>query len=30
MYLRQVTGKENKVVGIAVKAPRRPGRGCRM
>jgi branched-chain amino acid transport system substrate-binding protein len=30
MYLRQVTGKENKVVGVAVKALADPGRGCRM
>ncbi len=29
-YLRQVTGKENKVVGIASKALADPGRGCRM
>jgi branched-chain amino acid transport system substrate-binding protein len=30
MYLRQVSGKENKVVGIATKALADPGRGCRM
>jgi branched-chain amino acid transport system substrate-binding protein len=30
MYLRQVTGKENKVIGIASKALADPGRGCRM
>jgi branched-chain amino acid transport system substrate-binding protein len=30
MYLRQVAGKENKVVGVAVKALADPGRGCRM
>jgi branched-chain amino acid transport system substrate-binding protein len=30
MYLRQVSGKENKVVGVAVKALADPGRGCRM
>ena len=30
MYLRQVSGKENKVVGIASKALADPGRGCRM
>ena len=30
MYLRQVTGKENKVVGVASKALADPGRGCRM
>jgi branched-chain amino acid transport system substrate-binding protein len=30
LYLRQVTGKENKVVGIASKALADPGRGCRM
>jgi branched-chain amino acid transport system substrate-binding protein len=29
-YLRQVVGKENKVVGIASKALADPGRGCRM
>ena len=30
MYLRQVTGKENKVIGIASKGLADPGRGCRM
>jgi branched-chain amino acid transport system substrate-binding protein len=30
MYLRQVVGKENKVVGIATKALADPGRGCKM
>lgn len=30
MYLRQVTNKENKVVGIASKALSDPGRGCKM
>ena len=30
MYLRQVSGKENKVVGVASKALADPGRGCRM
>ena len=30
MYLRQVIGKENKVIGIATKALADPGRGCRM
>jgi branched-chain amino acid transport system substrate-binding protein len=29
-YLRQVVGKENKLVGIATKALADPGRGCRM
>ena len=29
-YLRQVTGKENKVIGIASKALADPGRGCKM
>jgi branched-chain amino acid transport system substrate-binding protein len=29
-YLRQVQGKENKVVGIASKGLTDPGRGCRM
>ena len=29
-YLRQVQGKENKVIGIASKALVDPGRGCRM
>jgi len=30
MYLRQVVGKENKVIGVASKALADPGRGCRM
>ncbi len=30
MYLRQVIGKENKVIGIAVHALADPGRGCKM
>ncbi|MBN8508316.1 MAG: ABC transporter substrate-binding protein [Burkholderiales bacterium] len=30
LYLRQVVGKENKVIGIASKALPDPGRGCRM
>ena len=30
MYLRQVIGKENKVIGIAAKALADPGAGCRM
>jgi len=30
IYLRQVIGKENKVIGIATKALADPGRGCRM
>jgi branched-chain amino acid transport system substrate-binding protein len=30
MYLRQVSGKENKMVGVAVKQLADPGRGCRM
>ncbi len=30
MYLRKVSGKENKVVGVASKALEDPGRGCRM
>ncbi len=30
IYLRQVTGKENKVVGVASKALPDPGRGCRI
>jgi branched-chain amino acid transport system substrate-binding protein len=30
MYLRQVTGKENKVIGMASKSLADPGRGCRM
>jgi len=29
-YLRKVEGKENKLVGVAVKALADPGRGCRM
>ena len=29
IYLRQVTGKENKVTGIAVKALADPARGCK-
>jgi branched-chain amino acid transport system substrate-binding protein len=29
-YLRQVVGKENKVVGIASKGLTDPGRGCKM
>lgn len=29
-YLRQVSAKENKVVGVASKALEDPGRGCRM
>ena len=29
-YLRKVEGKENKVVGVAVKSLADPGRGCRM
>jgi branched-chain amino acid transport system substrate-binding protein len=29
-YLRQVVGKENKVVGVASKGLADPGRGCRM
>ena len=29
-YLRQVDGKENKVIGIASKALADPGRGCRL
>ncbi|MBL8349369.1 MAG: ABC transporter substrate-binding protein [Burkholderiaceae bacterium] len=29
-YLRQVVGKENKMVGVASKALADPGRGCRM
>ena len=29
-YLRQVVGKENKVVGVASKALTDPGRGCKM
>jgi len=30
IYLRQVVGKENKVIGIASKALADPGRGCKM
>jgi branched-chain amino acid transport system substrate-binding protein len=30
IYLRQVVGRENKVVGVASKALADPGRGCRM
>ena len=30
VYLRQVVGKENKLIGIASKALADPGRGCRM
>jgi len=30
IYLRQVSGKENKVVGIASKSLADPGRGCKM
>jgi branched-chain amino acid transport system substrate-binding protein len=30
MYLRQASGKENKVVSVASKALEDPGRGCRM
>jgi branched-chain amino acid transport system substrate-binding protein len=30
IYLRQVVGKENKVIGVASKALADPGRGCRM
>jgi branched-chain amino acid transport system substrate-binding protein len=30
MYLRQVTGKENKVIGVASKALADPARGCKM
>ncbi len=30
IYLRRVEGKENKVVGVAVKALADPGRGCTM
>ena len=29
-YLRQVTGKENKSIGVAVKGLADPGRGCKM
>jgi len=30
LYLRQVSGKENKVISVASKALADPGRGCRM
>ena len=30
LYLREVSGKENKVVGIASRALEDPCRGCRM
>jgi branched-chain amino acid transport system substrate-binding protein len=30
MYLRQVIGKDNKVIGVATKALADPGRGCKM
>ncbi len=30
MYLRQVSGKDNKVIGIATKSLADPGRGCKM
>jgi branched-chain amino acid transport system substrate-binding protein len=30
IYLRQVSGKENKVVGVATKSLADPARGCRM
>ncbi len=30
IYLRQVVGKENKVVGVAAKSLADPGRGCKM
>jgi branched-chain amino acid transport system substrate-binding protein len=30
LYLRQVSGKENKVIGIASKGLADPGRGCKM
>jgi branched-chain amino acid transport system substrate-binding protein len=30
IYLRQVIGKENRVIGVAVKALADPGTGCRM
>jgi branched-chain amino acid transport system substrate-binding protein len=30
IYLRQVVGKENKVVGVAVKSLADPGRGCKL
>ena len=30
IYLRKVEGKENKVIGVAVKALADPARGCKM
>ncbi len=30
MYLRQVSGKENKVIGVASKSLTDPGRGCKL
>jgi branched-chain amino acid transport system substrate-binding protein len=30
MYMRQVVGNQNKVIGIAAKAVADPGTGCRM
>ena len=30
IYLRQVVGKENKVIGVASKALADPARGCKM
>ena len=30
MYLRQVVGKDNKVIGVATRALADPGRGCKM
>ncbi|HXX30420.1 MAG TPA: ABC transporter substrate-binding protein, partial [Myxococcaceae bacterium] len=30
IYLRQVVGKENKVIGVASKALADPGRGCKL
>jgi len=30
IYLRQVMGKENKIIGVASKALADPGRGCTM
>jgi branched-chain amino acid transport system substrate-binding protein len=30
MYLRQVSGRDNKVIGVATKALADPGRGCKM
>jgi branched-chain amino acid transport system substrate-binding protein len=30
LYLRQVVGKENKLVGVASKALTDPARGCKM